>query len=254
MCYLIVFIKFLQFFISEYATYLLAYAAYKGGSFIYYRQKEYELAQKRYLFEGIDQLSQLVDNELFVYRYNWSKSLLNIKYLVDFLKIEDLKNNEKKHKNLLELLDEKLKSFNSSAMQIIPNYRTKILLDSYIIWKISQSFEVFCKTSNTIMCSDLKAEIELVIKNKESPTKPEYDNYHPKQVIDNYRIKLEELNEKSKRFHQFLASLQDIAFILERKKFSFKGIIKFHESNEVKKIIDNLKAIFPEFANDNESV
>ena len=123
-----------------------------------------------------------------------------------------------------------------------------------IIYKISQSIDAFIVTSNSFMSKKLQAAIELVKKNKESPRKLLYDNNHPIQGLGNYLDELKELDKQANRYYQFLASLQDIASILEKEKFTFKKIYQFHEFKEVKKIIDNLKTIFPEFANDNESV
>ena len=78
--------------ISGGATILAALIAVGAGIWAFYRQREHELVQKRYLEEGLDVIVSTAENALFIYHHNWARCLELLKSFrdVEAMKPEDL--------------------------------------------------------------------------------------------------------------------------------------------------------------------
>ena len=66
---------------------------------------------------------------------------------------------------------------------------------------------------------------------------------HLKESVE---TEIKRLNEKSLRFYTLLGEIQNLSGIIQTKRFSFKEISEFRNTEQVKKSINVLTALFPE--------
>ena len=136
--------------ISGGATILAALIAVGAGIRAFYRQREYELVQKRYLEEGLDVIISTAENALFTYHHNWARCLELLKSFRDVkaMKPEDL--------------DVGFLQLPADRFALTANYRVNQIVDSGTVWRVFQLIISFAQNA----CSVARDEIPAALKMK----------------------------------------------------------------------------------------
>jgi hypothetical protein len=101
--------------------------------------------------------------------------------------------------------------------------------------------QVFLHDAGNIFDNDLCAAIKIQIEGgKSHEIKPE----QREELINAYVKRLLALGEEVKKYWIMLGNLQAIAFVLERQKFTFKKLERFHEHKKVASCVEDVKNMF----------
>ncbi len=191
--------------ISGGATILAALIAVGAGIWAFYRQREHELVQKRYLEEGLDVIVSTAENALFTYHHNWARCLELLKSFrdVEAMKPEDL------NVGFLQLP--------ADRFALTANYRVNQIVDSGTIWRVFQLIIAFAQHA----CSITRDEIPAAMKLKLTTDQVQASR---KEMVDAAMEVLQDLDKKSHHFYVFFGQMQDIAMLFEEQKFALKQI------------------------------
>ncbi len=214
--------------ISAGATILAALIAVGAGIWAFYRQREHELVQKRYLEEGLDVIVSTAENALFTYHHNWARCLELLKSFrdVETMTPEDL------HAGFLQLP--------ADRVALTANYRVNQIVDSGTIWQVFQLIIAFAQNG----CTVARDEIPAALKLKLTSNNIQADR---RMVVDEAMKVLEDLDKKSHHFYVFFGQMQDISMLFEEQKFALKHIRSLRKHPIVVGAIEKLKK---EYASD----
>lgn len=204
------------------STILAALIAVGVGVWGFYRQKEFELVQKRYLEEGLDVVIATTENALNTYHHNWARCL---ELLKSFRDSEAMKPEE---------LDAGFLHLPTDRFALTANYRVNQIVNSGTVWRVFQLVIAFAQTA----CSITRDEIPVGLKIKLTTNKITANR---KEVVDEAMNILTDLDKKSHHFHHFVGKLQDIARLLEEQRFALKDIRKLRVHPTVVEAIKDLE-------------
>jgi len=213
--------------ISGTFTILAAVVAVLLGIWGFFRQKEYELVQRRYLEEGLDIVIATAENALNTFHHNWARSLELLKLFRDLETIKP------------EDLDQGFLALPADRFALTANYRLNQLTDSDTIWRVFQLVIAFAERANSVA----RVETPTALKMKLTTDTIEATR---KEMVDAGLEALTELDKESHHYHSFVGELQAIARLVEGQRFSLKGIRKLRTDPIVKNAISNLETKFSE--------
>lgn len=214
--------KYIPELISGGATIVAAALAVSGGIWGFFRQKEYELVQKRYLEEGLDEVISTAVNSLNTFHHNWARCL---ELLKSFRDVETIK---------LEELEAGFLQLPTDRFALTPNYRVNQIIDSPVVWQAFQLLISFAQTA----CSVARYEIPAALKLKLTSNQIHASR---QEMVDQAMKVLEDLDAKSHHFHLLISQLQDISILLEEQKFALKDIRMLRKHPVVMNAIERLE-------------
>lgn len=203
----------------------VAAIAVVGGIWAFYRQKEFELVQRRYLDEGVDVVGSAAEAALSCYHHNWARCLEALKLFRD----SDLTKPEE--------LEGLFVPFPPVTFATAAHYRVRAIVNSDLVWETYQLVIAFAQTSNGIVAG----EIPHALKAKLSTDQIEATR---EEIVAEAEKVLRDLDSKSHRYQVFIRELNRIAELLEGQKFSSKGIRRLHKSEVVRSALANLREGF----------
>lgn len=198
------------------------------GLWVYFRQKEYEFIRKRYLEEGIDVLSQEVEHVLGIFWYNWHRSLTLIHHFRAF-----------GPDTVKEVHFSNIQVFDASSFKVSRHYILKELIHDDSFYELQQRLFSLVRESSEFSAYGIIPDIQKLIEEKSEETEEER-----KEMTKPYYDKLEEYRKDDLKFYDLLGTLQNIATVFQRERFTFKKIAQFYSSPEAKKFIVDLKIKF----------
>lgn len=208
------------------------------GRSAYYCQKEFELVRDRYLNEGLDQLVTRADYALQVFNHNWAHSLNIIKT------VRGLKRDAN-----IDVFLQDLVPPDAAMLELSVNRKVRELLQSEVTYDVHQLLASFVHNSFLKMRDDLGNAIRLYIEDS-----PEFQGkLSPKAIEDQYLPVLFKLSAESNKYYFFVKQIQELANLLQKKKFGFKAVSEFGQKAEVKNIINNLETYYAEQIGDAKS-
>ena len=207
------------------STVVAAIVAVSGAVLVFYRQKEHELVQKRYLDEGIDVVIAAAEQALNIYSHNWARCTEILKSFRDLpiIKIEDLTSG---------FIPQAPDRFSLTA-----HYRLNVVVDSPVIWETFQLLLSFTQHASTVITE----EIPLTLKAKLTT---QVVTVTKQEVVDAAMQQLLKFDKESHRFNFVPGELHNIAKLLEEQRFRFKGIRKLHDHNVVRAVVAKLSEVF----------
>ena len=206
-----------------------AVLVYYLGRYAYFRQKEYELITERYLTEGIDAISRNVDRSLALFRHNWWKSTVVLKYFRDLGK--DMRP---------DLYKAPFLEPDPSLFEIWRDYRLVDVVGDDIFNRAHQSLDAFIRSTYAFFQDDLGAMVRVTIEGgKELEVKALRE-----LMISEYMGEVENLDNQAKRYYVLLGELQKISSLIQTERFSFSNLKKLKERPEVQDCIATLKKEF----------
>lgn len=106
-----------------------------AGIWAFYRQREYELVQKRYLEEGLDVIISTAENALYTFHHNWARCLELLKSFRDLgtMKPEDL--------------DVGFLQLPTDRFALTANYRVNQIVNSPTVWRVFQLVIEFAQSA-----------------------------------------------------------------------------------------------------------
>ena len=191
--------------ISGAATILAAFIAVGAGIWAFYRQREHELVQKRYLEEGLDVVISTAENALYTYHHNWARCL---ELLKSFRDVETMKPGE---------LDVGFLQLPADRFALTANYRVNQIVNSGTVWKVFQLIISFAQTASAVARDEIPAAMKLKL------TTDQVEVSRAEMVEEATKV-LKDLDKKSHHFYFFFGQLQDISMLLEEQKFALKHI------------------------------
>lgn len=194
--------------------------------FLFYKQREYEIAKQRYLDGGVDVVASEIENALGVFNHNWSRCLNIIKSFKDGEEYFDLK---ELGKGFIE--------YESIYFHEVSNHRIQSLTESNVYWEVYQVFLAFCSNSMTIIQHEIPETIRIKLTTSDIKVETE-------ELANKIFSKLEDIQNDSHKFSMFASELQLLAKILEKDKLSIKNIQEFKEKPEVKASIKRLEKYY----------
>jgi hypothetical protein len=204
------------------STVAAAVIAVGAGIWGFFRQKEYELIQRRYLDEGLDVIISTAENALNTFHHNWARCL---ELLKSFRDVETIKPEELDHGFLHLPVDR----FALSA-----NYRVNQIVDSGIIWQVFQLVVAFSQRGNTIARDEIPAALKMKLTTGQIAASRQ-------EMVDAAMEELKKLDDESHSFHVFIGEMQAIARLVEEQKFSLKQIRKLRKHSIVVGALKNLQ-------------
>lgn len=171
--------------------------------FIYLRQKEHELVRRRYLDEGIDLLIRSVEAALSVFHYN---------YMYTFLTVESQASSKSSiNRQLLPLKPQSILS--------TPVLRVKSLIKEDLVGAILIEVYWFVQNANIVFDKLLVSQSK--------------GNSIASNIGVSNDFVLKSLMTTAEGCGDLLQDLQGISDLLEKERFSFRSINKFHNRTDV---------------------
>ncbi|HEX5719508.1 MAG TPA: hypothetical protein VF179_25330 [Thermoanaerobaculia bacterium] len=212
--------------INAVAAIAAALGAYYLGIRTYFRQKEYELVQKRYIDEGIDRVASEAEEALSVFRHNWSQSLFALKLFRD---VGPKLASEHCEKTLLPL--------EHTSLEVGPVYRLKALVGDDIFWEMHQLLVSSVTEANFFFMRDLGGTLKAGAEGQ--PLKVTRE-----EAFNTLHQECMRLKQDVEPYYTLVGTLQNISRALEEEKFSFKSIRDFKNTEVVKQAIMELRTEF----------
>lgn len=195
-----------------------------GGIWAYYRQKEYELVQRRYLEEGLDVLISTAESSLNIFSHNWARSLENLKMFRD---LDDMKPAD---------LDSGFLDLPDSRFALTANYRVNAIVGSPTVWYVFQLVISFCQYGCTVARDEIPAALKKKLAGEIDATR--------KELVNEAELVLRELNTKSQRYQVFVGQMHRIAELFEKQRFRFSNVDKLRCDPVVEDVIKILEDSF----------
>jgi len=215
---------------------LAAFLAYMLGALAYRKQREHELARRRYLDEGVDLVASRLQEAMSAYMLNWSHGVQVVKYLKQGGPVPS------------SLLDRSQLVMPSPAqMEATANYRLSALIGDPIFYYVQQLAVAFAQDASAFIRDDLCSAAELV-------SKGEPADVSSRDVAAEYFLRLQELGKESERYSWVIGRLGDLAAHLEQERFSFKKLEAFKEKPEVKSVVNRVREKFKDELADESAV
>ncbi|MDZ7686951.1 MAG: hypothetical protein U5O39_20010 [Gammaproteobacteria bacterium] len=204
------------------ATLVAAGIVVAGGIWAYFRQKEFELVQRRYLEEGVDIVIATLDNALNTYNHNWTRC---IELLKSFRDNPDFDPDE---------LSRSFLTLPPDKFALTANYRLNRIIDSPVVWRAFQSAIAFAHKGCTMTRNEIpealraKLTTDLVAASRA-------------ELVEESEKILKELDEEYLAHHFLISKLHDIAMDFEGRKFSLKDVEKMKERPKIKQALKELE-------------
>ena len=125
--------------IAGVSSIVAAVVAVGGAVLVFYRQKEYELVQKRYLDEGIDVVIASAEQALNVYAHNWARCTEILKSFRDLPTI----NPDDLTSGFIPLPHD--------LFSMTAHYRLNVIVNSGVVWETFQLVLSFAQRANAIV-------------------------------------------------------------------------------------------------------
>jgi hypothetical protein len=203
-----------------------AFLSYIGGVKIYFKQKEYELVRKRYLEDGLDLLSENVDQVLSIFRTHWAYSVSLLREFEALGKDTPLKS-----------YSEKFPQFEENIFRLMPFSRLRYLINDQVFWEAIQQLNAFVENSIAYFRIDLSNAIKFYCETD----KIEISH---KEIANLYLEGIVKIEKDSHNYYEVVTGLSQLSLYLEREKFSFKKLEIFRDKEDVKSIVNNFKENF----------
>jgi len=225
-------------FLSKYAAPLASIAgpilgaclAALFGIWFFFRQKEYEVVRKRYLEEGIDHIVAQIAGALHLFQQNWTRCLLILKTY------RGLKDDTPR-----ELYSKAFHTVDPNAFVSTKHFLLQQLIRDSVFYDASQLLFVFLHDATNTFENDVCAGIRIQIEGGKSHTiKPE----QRQELIDAFVQRLTAIEKEAHSYWIMLGNLQQISFVLERQRFTFWKLTKFHKNKTVRSCVEEVKRQF----------
>lgn len=212
-----------------------AVAATATAVLIFYRQKQFELVQKRYLEESVDVLITNAELTLNRFVHNWSKCLDILKAFRDTSQLS------------LDELDTKLEPLRVDRFALTAVYRlSSVIGDDQVLWTAYQRVVAFGETAQKTMVVDVLGGLrEYLSANWDDPSVNPYAAVSKAEVVESLSGVLYDLKAKSDPYYWFISEMQKLVRLFEQQRFSFKALGKLKENSVVLDVVSSLKARFP---------
>jgi len=210
---------------------LIAIIAPIAGLRAYFHQKEYELVRKRYLEDCLDRISSQIETSLSIFRHNWERSLTALKQFRS-QKIDMQK----------ELYQAGFLPLPPSVFETSRYYVLNKLVGDKIFFDVHQLLFAFVSKAINFFKHDLCFAMKLSIEGGEDIKL----TASREEIFGEYLKEIDKFMEESKHYYILLSEIQKLSDLLEKERFTFKSIEKFHTKPTVKKSIANLKQSFRE--------
>lgn len=206
------------------ATIVAALIAVGAAFWGFYRQKEFELVQKRYLEEGIDAIVAATQQALNIYSHNWARCTQILKAFRD----NDAVRPEELDSGFLHL---------PTDFALTAHYRVNQLVNSGVIWQVYQLAISFALYGSSVARDEIPIGLKVKITtDRIKATKSE--------IVETGVTELQNLDERSHHFQFFIGKLQDIAMLFEGQKFSFKDLRKLQTHPTVMATVKSLEEYY----------
>ncbi len=209
---------------------LLVIVAALLGLWAYFRQKEYELVRERYLENGIDLIVDQVASSLHIFQQNWTRCILILKTFRDL-----------GHDTPSRLYSEPFLRVDPNAFLSTKHYLLQQLIRDQVFYDACQLLMVFLHDStNTFendLCSAVRGHIERGDIHAIKPGQRQ-------QLVDTFVEHLTAMEKEAHKYWVMLEKLQQISFVLERQRFTFRRLLRFHKNKTVIRCVQNVTDVF----------
>lgn len=186
----------------------------------FFRQKEYELVQKRYLEEGVDVVVAITESAMNTYYHNWSSCLENLKTFRDDGTMS------------LDVFRAGTLPLPPDTFGLTANYRLHRIVGSGVFWEVFQLVISFAQAACTKIRDEIPTGLKITL---------EKGGHNRVEMVEAAIDALMGLDDEFQRFHFFIGKLQDIAMVLEERKFALKDVKKLKTDKTVITAIKELK-------------
>lgn len=194
--------------------------------YIYFRQREHELIQTRYLEGAIDLLAAETDRIAETFSHNWARCLGILK------SYRDMENQFDPNELTRGFLN-----IHSSRHNIVAHHRLHKLTGTMDYWDYYQHVMSYYTRANSILVHEICDVIRSKLNSNDS-----INASHNQIVEDGFKIAKEQ-DDGSHRFIQLAAELQVLSSEFETEKYQFKNLHKFKEKPEVKASIERMSIL-----------
>lgn len=211
--------------ISSITTLIAVLIGIVGGVWAYYRQKEHEIVQRRYLEEGLDVLISTAEQSLNVFSHNWAKCLEHLKTFRDIENVEP----SELERGFLDLPE--------SRFSLTANYRVNSIVDSPTVWYVFQLVLSFCESGSAVARNEIPAALKQKLIGTDIDATRE-------EIVEEAEKILVELNEESQRYHIFVGKMHRIVDLFEKQNFRYKTVKKLAKNPTVLDVVKTLEDSF----------
>jgi len=204
-------------------------AASYAGLHGYYRQREYELVQRRYLEKGVDELATQLETALNITSHNFARTSMLLKLFRD----------SGEHFDCDELRNGFL-PYESNRFSQTANHRVEVLTDSKVIWKCFQTALAHATSTNSFYCLEVTQTIRIKLTSKMLDNKP-----HEEIANELLEIVRKE-HEAGFHYAALLAELHYLGRLVEVERMNFKAVSAFSQRREVRAMLFRLEEVFHE--------
>lgn len=194
----------------------------------YFRQKEYELTKQRYLEQGLDVVASAVESLLGIVSHNYARAMQLCRQYRENGAAVDL---AELSRGFLEM--------DASNFHQTAHYRVGSLLNDQVIWNTFQSVMVYASTTNTLMTQEIPEAIRKLAAMPEGKRDRESD---AEKILKDVRARHDEMF----KFAPFGHELHVLCLLLEQSRLNRKAIANFHKLEDVRGVVQRLRAIYPE--------
>lgn len=206
-------------------TILAAIGAVAIGVRVYFRQREFELVQLRYLEGGIDAVVANSAEQLNNFHSNWARCLQLLKQFRDNPAFDGAE------------LDQGFARLSSDRWAMIAQYRVNALIDDVVVWQAFQILAAFADRGCNIAMLEIPEAIRAHLGESDDARAG---------LCAAWLQRLEDLDKESHRHHVFIERMQKIASTFENERFSFRKIETFKTKPAVVQAIAEIRAAYQE--------
>lgn len=196
----------------------------------YYRQREHEIILERYLKGGVDLISSHIDEVINVFNEGWKRSTTVLKVF------RDTQNGRVPMPK--DLYSASFRNYDPALFAKPPFYKLRNLVGDNVFWYAYQALISFVDLKVAFFQNDLCLCIGTFIEN------PQSRKATCQKIYDFYMGKLKEYMAELDKFEEILKELQNIAAILERKKWTFAELESVRRDEDVRGCVERLKEKF----------
>lgn len=202
------------------ATILAAFVVVVAGVKGFFQQKEYELVQRRYLEGGIDVVVAITESAMNTYFHSWSRCMQKLKKFRydESMRTEDFSVDEF--------------PMPPDLFALTANYRLQRIVGSGVFFEIFQSAMAFTQSACSVIRDEIPTGLKITLEAGERSRD---------EMIEAAMELLMDMNEKYSRFHFFVGKLQDVAMVLESRKFSLSEVLALKNNPDIKSAIKELE-------------
>ncbi len=197
------------------------------GLGVYFRRKEYELVQKRYLDDGLDLLVDDFGATLANYRSNWFDGILLIQAFRNGVVSE------------CEVERGARQQPGSYGMATVQRLERMVGDEKHSLSWMTQSLYAFVDRANSFVHYDLAPGIREARRlSDEGPSAANGDEIQ--KAISEYEERMKQLPGDCKPYEVFVTQMGELAGILEQQEFSLKMIRRFRQHKRVRAWVSRL--------------